>query len=117
MYMGNMARKSRSMAGDGVSCGTTAGVDGCVQGREHIRREVCDLCGDQYVVTAGEGENTGLCPACRRKAVRICPYCERPYRTDTWPHDLCPECYEEQEWRQSCDGDEYDDSFDRLEDY
>jgi hypothetical protein len=118
MYRGNMARKSRSMAGAGVSsCGTTVGDDGRIRGGESVRREVCEICGDLYAVTAGDEEIGGLCPACRRKAVRICPYCERPYRTDAWPHDLCPECYEEQEWRQGAEGDEFEDNFDRLDDY
>jgi hypothetical protein len=118
MYMGNMARKSRSMAGGSdSSCEAAAGHDGGVQAGRDLRREVCELCGDLYTVAAGEREITGLCPACRREAVRVCPYCERPYRTDAWPHDLCPECYEEQEWRQGAEGEQYEEDFDRLEDY
>ncbi|MDK2975475.1 MAG: hypothetical protein PWP08_1846 [Methanofollis sp.] len=115
--MGNMARKSRAMGDDSLSSsGVAVGDDGCTLRGGRLRREVCDLCGDRYAVTDGE-KDVGLCPACRRETVRVCPYCERSYRTDAWPHDLCPECYEEQEWHRGCGGDEYEDNFDRLEDY
>ncbi|MBP2147121.1 putative amidophosphoribosyltransferase [Methanofollis sp. W23] len=59
-----------------------------------------------------------FCPACRRAYTRICPYCERTFRTDTWPHEVCPECYEDDLWQGGEDpADEYEDELDRLEDY
>lgn len=118
MYTGNMAGKSRSASGEGTSLRKTANKkSNGVQNKEHRRRRLCELCGEPYVPADEEEETLGLCPACRREAVRICPYCERPYRTDKWPHDLCPECYEEQEWQSGCGGEEEEDRFDCLEDY
>ncbi|QSZ67771.1 hypothetical protein RJ40_09785 [Methanofollis aquaemaris] len=80
-------------------------------------RACCDLCGEWFIPHSREEEERGLCPVCRRAYIRICPYCERPFRTDTWPHEVCPECYEDDLWRGDGPVDEYEDELDCLEDY
>ncbi|WP_300165128.1 hypothetical protein [Methanofollis sp.] len=113
-----MPRKARTTDGDGLSaCGCEA-AGGCGSHRQPAKRQVqCELCGESFTPRSDDDEGSSLCPECRRAYVRICPYCERPYRTDRWPQDLCPECYEDQDWRRDDAGDGYEDEFDRLDAY
>ncbi|TAJ43412.1 hypothetical protein [Methanofollis fontis] len=118
MYMENMPKKKHSSSGDAAGpCGMVSDPPiGDLHAPRGRRR--CDLCGEWYLPDSSSDQNADLCPVCRRTSVRICPYCERPFRTDAWLHDICPECYDEQEWRQ-CGGrgDEGEEDFDSLDGY
>lgn len=116
--MESMPRKRRTTDEDVLSaCDCVTSEDHDDSGHGAGRRVRCELCGELFVPRSDDEVGSSLCPECRRTAVRICPYCERPYRTDRWPHDLCPDCYEEQEWRCDSADDEYEDEFDSLDAY